>query len=179
MSKLENKKKLMFVKGEDFYFFTYNLLVLLDTLGCYDASKKFTDYRKLAFLIEFVANSSLGEVLQAYRGMETNKINLVDKESLAKAYSDGMIRVNQIMRLIFYLEKKGVLSLERVSRGNTINLWLNKSNIPNEYLNKNLFKVEYENANFLKRWLPSLKRLTLKYLLEKIFGNYGIKTWQV
>jgi|WetSurMetagenome_2_1015567.scaffolds.fasta_scaffold26925_2 hypothetical protein len=175
---INNKKKLMYVKGEDYYYFTYNLLVLLDVLGCDNADRKFIDYKKMAFLVDFVADKSLIDIYSSHL-LKGNNINLNDKELYVRTYSEGLIRINQIMRLIVFLEKKGILSLERVSKRNVIHLWLNRENLPDDFFDKKLFAMEYENANFLKKAFRGLRSISLNLMTTRLFSDYVDKKWQI
>ena len=41
------KKRIMFIKGEDFNFLAYNILITLDSLKCHTAERAFVDHHKL------------------------------------------------------------------------------------------------------------------------------------
>src|SRR5690554_7704158 len=109
MSDISTKKRLMYLSGEDFYLYCYSVFVILDFLGCRDG-KYFRDYRKLAFLTDiinddkavYVVSRSLGETL-----------NPKDYECLLDSYSNGLTRRSEILKLLFVLEKKGYVSLNR------------------------------------------------------------------
>lgn len=48
------KKRLMFVTHDDFYFLTYNLILVLSALECTSKDKVFTDLKKIAYLIDLI-----------------------------------------------------------------------------------------------------------------------------
>ena len=171
------KKKLMFVKGEDFYFLTYNLVILLHLLGCYCGVRKFIDYRKIAFLIDFVADYKLAKVIR----QAENQVYLspIDRDLLMRSYSNGMIRLKQIIRLLFTLEKKGLITLERNPNTNVVDVCLNADFITNELLNEELFRSEFQNTAHLKANIKRLNALTLESTLKRLFDNYGISRWAV
>ena len=51
------KKRMMFIQKEDYNFLTYNLLILLYSLNCISESKRFRDFRKVAYLVDFINSS--------------------------------------------------------------------------------------------------------------------------
>lgn len=53
--RLAIKKKIMFIKEEDYYFLTYNLLILLDVFKCHNEKTGFKFYQKIAYLIDFIS----------------------------------------------------------------------------------------------------------------------------
>jgi hypothetical protein len=177
MENINVKKRLMFVKGEDFYFLSYNILIILDLLGCYSSIKKFKDYRKLAFLIDFVADYNLANIIS--RNENHNQLNSLDRELLMRTYSNGMIRLNQIIRLLFTLEKRGLIQLEKDATSSIVDVSLQKQMIPENLFDTELFQSELNNSIFLKNNIKRLSSLTLETTLQKLFDNYGITRWAV
>lgn len=175
---LDIKKRMMFVKGEDFYFLTYNSIILLHLLGCYCGDRKFIDYRKLAFLIDFVADYNLIKIVRQ-KGVDKNKLGTVDRELLLRTYSNGMIRINQMIRLLFTLEKKGFITLERNPKNSVVDVCLNESPLLKNLLDDSLFAIEMENVSHLKTRLQRLSALSLETMLQRLFDEYGISRWAI
>jgi hypothetical protein len=170
------KKRIMFIKGEDYYFLTYNILILLKTLDCFENTKKFRDYRKISYLIDFISDSNLINILERYE--QTFSLNFLDKELLTRAYSNGMIRSSQILRLLFSLEKKGLIILERDSDDNELlDFYLKKENYPVDFFSNEIFNIEFQNANKLKQIVKRLSVLKFETVLDKLFKKYGISIW--
>lgn len=163
----------MFSKGDDFYFLSYNILVLLYGLGCLSDKRVFKDYRKLAFLIDFISSRELVVTIKR-SGMIVNPI---DRELLTRAYADGLLRLNQIIRLLFTLEKKGLIILQRQPDKDTIDVSLKKEAVQDVFFDKELFKLELSNLKSLSETVQRITSLTLDTLLNKLFDNHGIKTW--
>lgn len=171
----ENKKRLMFIKGEDFYFLTYNIIIILKVLDCTSAAKTFKDYRKLAFLVDFISDWSLLNILLAY---PTGKyVNTRDRESLTRSYSSGLVRMNEILKLLFALEKKGILQLVKNPSNGNLDLFLNKSAIPKDLFENDIFKFELDNANMLKKNFSRISSIKLETFLGNFYYNYGITKW--
>lgn len=167
----------MFVKGEDFYFLSYNIIILLKELGCFGTPRKFKDARKLALLTEFVADRNLIDILNRSLAMRSRNNN--ERRYMVNAYSEGLVRVKLITRLLFALEQRGIVSLEKDSSRNTISIWLNKEVIPDNFFDKNLFKEEVRNIESLRNLVHGITNLTYDTLKEKLFGNYDIHTWDI
>lgn len=162
----------MFAKGDDFYFLSYNMILILHSLKCICGQRKFVDYRKLAFLIDFVSNRNLASTLEKSGYL----LNPVDREQFTRAYANGLIRVNQLSRLLFTLEKKQVVILSR-DEGGIMNVCLNQEALSKTFLDKKLFKFEIDNLKTIAVNIQRLNVLTLETLLERLFDNHGIKRW--
>lgn len=167
------KKKIMFSKGDDFYFLSYNIILILYGLGCFCGQRKFKDYRKLAFLIDFISNRNLTQTISK----QTRLFNPVDRELFTRAYANGMLRLNQIVRLLFTLEKRGLVILDREPDKDVVNVCLNKAAVEQAFFDKELFQLEIGNIEILNKSIPRTNILALDTLLERLFDNYGIKTW--
>lgn len=169
------KKNLMYLSGEDFYLFCYSVFIILDSLGCSEG-KYFKDYRKISFLIEFIKDSKLNFILEV---LAKNNLSAVDKEYLFHSYSSGMARRSEILKLLFTLEKRQFVSLERGKNSSFVNVTLNKDSVPDGFFSEDIFSVEYENITKLKMVVKRLSTLTLEKMLERIYKDNGISTWAV
>lgn len=167
------KKSIMFSKGDDFYFLSYNILILLYGLKCFCGKRTFNDYRKLAFLIDFVSNRNLAQTL-VKKGL---LLNPIDRELFTRAYANGLLRLNQIIRLLFTLEKKGFITLQRDAGRDIVDVCINEQAIPATFFQAELFKFELSNVSALNVTVKRITVLTLDTLLERLFENHGIKTW--
>lgn len=173
---LDAKKRMMFSKGDDFYFLTYNTLLLADALGCDSTDKPFQDHRKAAFLVSFIADPQLTSM--ALRRRATGRLlPTADRGELAKAYADGSARIHLLTRLVFAFEKKGLVRLQKSKRKQAIDFSLDRDNIPNDYLKNSMFSVEKGNITKLRSLLPQLRKSTLRVLLERLFEENGVEVW--
>jgi len=167
------KKNLMYLSGEDFYLFCYAIFVVLDSLNCKDG-KFFKDYRKLAFLIEFLKDENLNLIISK----ETKKsLNPIDKDYLFHSYSTGLSRRSEILKLLFMLEKRNFVTLEKGNIKSFVNVTLNKEHIPNDFFNEKIFSKEYMNIKSFKKTVKRLSTLKLETMLEKIYDEHGVPTW--
>lgn len=172
MSNISAKKRLMYLSGEDFYLYCYSVFVILDSLDCCDG-KYFRDYRKLAFLTDIISDDKTVYIVSNSSG---KKLNPKDYEYLLDSYSNGLTRRSEILKLLFVLEKRGYIVLER-GRTQEINISLSKENLPNDFLSQNVFESECKNIISVSKKIGRLASLTLETMLSKIYVENGVRTW--
>lgn len=159
------KKRLMFIQKEDYNFLAYNLLVFLKTLGCTEETKKFRDFRKIAFLIEFISN---GYDIQKYT-----------QDELAQIYFKSHLKKQLLSHLLIILKNKKYIGISINKPNNSFDIWLNINNIPKDFFDKKIFSCEIENINGLKEYAHSLKTVNIKDLITTIFTNNNVLTWEI
>ena len=172
MGDVSTKKRLMYLSGEDFYLYCYSVFVILDSLGCRDG-KYFRDYRKLAFLTDIIGDDKTVYVVS--HSSEKN-LNPKDYERLLDSYSNGLTRRSEILKLLFVLEKKGYVSLNR-GKAQEIDVSLTKENLPNDFFGSNIFDSECNNLKNVSKKVGRLASLTLDTMLNKIYVENGVRTW--
>ena len=170
------KKRMMFAKGDDFYFITYNVLLLLSELGCDSANRVFKDYRKLSFLVDFESDPKLTEIVA-----ESRDAGVVpssgDRHELSLAYSRGTSRQHFVMRLVSAIETKGLLGIERGTQQEGFDVFLHKDQLPADFLNDQLYETECENIRTLRRLFPQLRMMKLKTMFQQLFESNGVEVW--
>jgi len=162
----------MYLSGEDFYLYCYSVFVILDYLGCHDG-KYFRDYRKLAFLTDIISDDKTVYVVSHSSG---EKLNSKDYECLLDSYSNGLTRRSEILKLLFVLEKRGYISLNR-GKAQEIDVTLTKENFPNDFFGRNVFDSECKNIKDVSKKVGRLASLTLDTMLNKIYVENGVRTW--
>ncbi|MCY4495473.1 MAG: hypothetical protein OXB92_16640 [Acidimicrobiaceae bacterium] len=172
MSEASAKKRLMYVSGEDFYIYCYSVFVILDSLGCRDG-KYFRDYRKLAFLTDIISDDKKVYVISHSSG---GKLNPKDYECLLDSYSNGLTLRSELLKLLFVLEKRCYVSLNR-GKAQEINVTLTKGNLPNDFFNNDFFESESRNIKNISKKVGRLALLTLGAMLNKIYVDNGVRTW--
>ncbi len=168
-----NKKKkyertLLFSTKEDLYFVTYNVLVALKYLGC-TGTKKFKDVNKLAFMVEFISNNELIRTLNKELDFQNKK----DQMILSKAYSDGLMRINTLKRVLFTLKKLGFIEFSENNR----EVWLSEGKKIDAFFKGNYFDYEKENILILKTRIKRLNNITVDKFLDSAFSKNGIQSW--
>lgn len=170
------KKRMMFTAGDDFYFLMYNMLVLASEIKCYSFEKAFVDHRKVAFLIEFISNPWLTQLV-AENKEKQQTLSVADRSELTKFYANGASRIHLITRLLFAAERKGLVVLHPGSRGASINFSLNSSAFPNSFLIDPIFEMERANVALLRGLVHNLRMATLNKVLERLFRENGVHVW--
>jgi len=169
----ENKKRLMYIQSEDFYFLTYNTIILLNTLDCVEGDKYLKDYRKIPFLIDFIANPYFAAFLNG------SVLNEFDKREMTRLYSNGILRQKEINKLFYTLDKRGLIHLSRKDNSDILDVTLNKSKLSSDFFDSELFGVEIHNSKLIKNHIPKLSFITLDTLKQKLFADKGVKVWQL
>ncbi|MUP40054.1 hypothetical protein [Labilibaculum euxinus] len=159
------RKRMMFIQKEDYNFLTYNLIILLHTLKCVSPEKKFKDFRKVAYLIEFI--NSGGDITKYSR------------DELASIYSKAQLKKQLISHLLVVLRNHNFIDVSINSVNKSFDIWLNIEEIPADFFNKKLFKKEIENINLIKKQASHLSVLTVKTLVDRLFTSNNILTWEI
>jgi len=159
------KKRMMFIPTEDYNFLAYNLLIFLDELKCYSDKTKFQDFRKIAYLIDFISGSA--------------DLDDYEKFELTDIYLKAQLKKKLLSHLIITLQNRGFLDISLNTTHRTIELWINKENIPKDFFDKEKFQREISNIKKLKKELKITKVSKLTKLVDAIFTNRGVSTWEV
>lgn len=165
MKKQDAKKRMMFIQKEDYNFLTYNLLLILKILGATSRESKFQDYRKISYLVQFISRDL--------------RFSGYSKEELAQIYSKSHLKKQLISHLILILKNKNFIGIDINYSRNSLDVWLIEDNIPDNFFDKNLFRNEILGIKRIKAELPRLKVLTLKNVVDKIFTENKVITWEV
>ncbi|USK62278.1 hypothetical protein [Peribacillus asahii] len=174
---LNVKKRIMFNKDEDYYFITYNILIILKAFGCKDAKTKWTDYTKLSYILPLVADSTLLDLFIRY--LDNYRIPpKEDLEILRETYFKSRLGIQLISSILFTLEANQLVSLVKNEKRHTIDIWINQGNIPETLLKSDLFEVEIKNIDKLRTAISRLKGLSSKTLLERLYTNNGVRVWE-
>jgi hypothetical protein len=174
---LNVKKRIMFNRDEDYYFITYNILIMLHSFGCKDAKSKWADYTKLSYLLPLVADSSLLNLYIRY--LDSYRIPSKDENELLRdTYFKSRLRVQLLTSILFTLETNKLISLTKNEKRHTIDIWINRDNISQALLKSNLFDIEIQNIDKLKKAIPRLKSLSTKTLLDRLYSNNGVSVWE-
>lgn len=168
------KKRIMFASVDDFYFLTYAILITLDALEC-KKGRYLKDYRKLGFLIEFTTDERLLRILEQPIGKNLSRLDI---EHLFKSYTNGLGRRSEILKILFRLEKSGLVTLRKGDSHSLVDISLS-NNVPVEFFDKTIFAQEYLNTSRLGLTIKQLTRLTLSTTLSKIYQIRGIKIWDI
>ncbi len=176
---LQVKKRMMFIKEEDYNFLTYNIFIILNGLGC-TAQKgvSMKDHRKLSFLIDFISDSRLIDILGSDSMKKSNKFNELDRELLNQSYTNSLLRIKTINQLIFTLSNEGYIIVTN-KKLDKLSITLNKDKIENDFFRGGLFSIERGNIKRLKNLVKRITILDIKNMLNELYYNYGVLDEQI
>ena len=84
------------MSGEDFYFFSYNIFLILWEFNCVNG-RTFKDYRKLPYIVDLISDKNLLGILIRNDFGEVK--NPVDRKYLVKSYTDCKIKTSEYLKL--------------------------------------------------------------------------------
>lgn len=171
------KKRMMFIKGEDYNFLSYNIIVLLESLACNEEKRSFTDHRKLSFLVDFVSQPSLASIV-ARRNRLSSALSRRDLKSLHAAYADGESRKHFVERVLYSLNANKKITLSKVEGAHYANLWINSTAVPEEFRRSELFALERDNIARIREISPQIRTCGLSALLANFFEKQGVQVWR-
>jgi hypothetical protein len=171
-SRASLKKRVLFAVSEDYYFITYNSLLLLARLQATSAERSFLDHRRLAFLVEFVADPAAAAAATKPADQTHS-----DVEILRTAYARGLARLPIVNRLVFALEQKGLLRSTKAADTGERNVYLARPLDTLPFLDSDLFAVERENIEKVRAHAPQLRKSKLPTTLARFFRAHGVETW--
>lgn len=171
---MENKKKrLMYIQSEDFYFLTYNTIILLKVLDCTNGKRYLKDYRKISFLMDFISNPYYVSFL------DKEILSASDLRELTQLYSNGILRLKELNKLYYTLDSRKIIKLEKKENSDEFNISLNIDNVACDFIDNELFEIEFKNSKIIKSRIKRLSALTLDSLKQKLFIDKGVKAWQL
>jgi hypothetical protein len=159
------KRRIMFIQKEDYNFLTYTLLIFLDTLKCTSEHTPLRDFRKVAYLVDFIN-----------QGGDFTKYS---PNQLSSIYSKALIKKQLIHHLLHVLNNREYIGISRNNPHKSLDIWIKKENIPEGFLDQDLFKNEIDNIKILSKLFPyrSLKTITTKDLSDVIYKSNNVITW--
>jgi len=162
------------MSGEDFYFFTYNVLLILKELNCTDG-RLFKDYRKLPFMVDVISDRHLLDIL--FRNDFGEVKSPVDRKHLVGSYTNCKIKTSEYLKLLFSLEKQGYVTLSSSKRSSQIDVTLNKGAISKEFFKAEVFNQEKEKLSALKSEVKRMSSMNFETLISKIYMTDGVTRW--
>src|SRR5664280_1787964 len=121
MEKEQARRRMHFVAGEDLYFLTYALLLVLDVFRCNSLERALNDYRKIAFVADFISSPRLTRGLTLW-SEQPGRISREDQELLRAVHDRGVARIPLFFRLLYILEQRGLVSVAPADKARTLRL---------------------------------------------------------
>ena len=175
---LSIKKRMMFIKGEDYNFLTYNIFIILNGLGCVDGKSSLKDHRKLSFLIDFVSNNKLIDIIEENLKNENYLINEIDRDLLNQSFTNSLLRIKTINQLIFTLTNENYLLITG-KKLDKLNITLNKGDISKDFFRGKVFAIERNNLKRLKSIVQRISVIDISNMLSELYYKHGVLNEQL
>ena len=111
-----------------------------------------------------------------FRKFSFLQLSLISLPKLCHMEFAVSISRSEILKLLFALEKKGYVSLNK-GKAQEIDVSLKKENLPDEFLDNSVFEMESKNISDVSKKVRRLAALTLDTMLGKIYVENGVRTW--
>lgn len=159
------KKRLMFIQKEDYNYLCYNFILLLDVMGCTEEKKSFKDFKKIAYLVDFIsANRNIDEFSEG---------------ELGSIYSKAQLKKTLLSHLLVILKNRDMIGFSLNKIHTSFDIWLKKDNIPSDFFNYNFFKKEKDNIEYIKNEVRRIRTTTVKTMVDRIFTSKNVMTWEI
>ena len=174
MSNLSERtpRQLFFTTGEDLYFLTYNLVIVLSILGA-SAEKPLKDCNSLAVLVTLIADSQLLDLIERYK--TPIKKASRDYHLLLSAASRARRKRPYLARLHHALARRGIVEIAGNPARYTIGLLPGAS--IRDFTEDAIFEQERANMKRLCKLIPRIKVMTAETLQRHVFQTRGVVAW--
>lgn len=102
MNKENARRRIMFIQQEDYNFLAYNFMLVLIASDCNSASKSFHDFRKIAYLIEFISTN--------------RSIDSFTQDELGEIYSRAQLKKMLLSHVLIVLKRQGLIDISLNTR---------------------------------------------------------------
>lgn len=165
MNKKNAKRRIMFIQQEDYNFLVYNLVLILLVNRCDSKSASFHDFRKIAYLIEFIS---------------TNKIiSSFTQDELGDIYSRAQLKKMLLSHVLIVLKRQGIIDISLNVPHQSFDIWINRNKLPSDFFCETLFSNEIKNIKELNSIIKRIRTTTIVKLVDTLFTSKNIITWEV
>lgn len=171
---MDNKKRMMFILEEDYYFITIKLLSILKALDC--DKKPFEDYRKLGIVLEAIKSEE--NIIFLQKLIHHSQLNIFDSDKAIKFFCDSRLNVSVIKRVLFFLEKQNMVELTRSIKNSNINVTLKESEAFNNLIEMKILDEDLNRCFTVRKLIPRIRSLKLETLQKKVFGYDEVSKWE-
>lgn len=148
-----SKRRLMFSPYDDYLYFTYNLMLILDYYKCNKPDKVFKDYHNIVIAADIINNQIF--------------FNDVCKKGMylpIQHYHFSRQRLDLVERVIYKLKNRGVIG--QTDKG----IYLAKDNFKGLKKEK-VFSQMYSRLDLFKSTFLRFSTLTNKTFVESVYGG--------
>jgi hypothetical protein len=165
------KRRIMFVAGEDFYFLTYTLLLLLRELKALSEEQSLVDSRKVAYLADFLSSNADLQLVVTHAPLSQSA-----RSRLSLLYDRAVARRIAVERLVEALPTRDLIRVSRPSVDVDRVHLVNQKDAA-KLLEGQRFRSEVTRLAMLRKSVPQLRTMTLATLKQRLFGDRGVRTW--
>lgn len=170
---MDSKKRIMFSVEDDYYYITLKIFAILKSLNC--DVKPLLDYRKLSILTEIIKDSTNIQLIEnTARG---TPISLVQREKIVNISCNSKMNLPIIKRVLFFLEKQNLISMNKNPSKGTIDVSLLKSDQLAFMIKDNILSEDIENLNRLLKAIPRIRTLKISTMCEKMQISKEVSFW--
>lgn len=165
MNKENARRRIMFIQQEDYNFLAYNFMLVLIASDCNSASKSFHDFRKIAYLIEFISTN--------------RSIDSFTQDELGEIYSRAQLKKMLLSHVLIVLKRQGLIDISLNTRHQSFDVYINVHNIPSGFFDKNLFATEIENIKKINQVVSRIRTTTIRNVVNTLFTSKNVITWEI
>lgn len=165
---MNNKKRMMFVLDEDYYFITIKIISILKYMNC--IKSKIVDYRKIAYIIAFISDENNLKLLSNSIN-DFNTLSIIEREKLISIYCKGNIDQPIVKRVLFFLEKRNIVCMNKNNKYGCIDVGLVKNNDLDVLFEDRVFKEDMERIKFFYSKYSRVKSVKYDTFMNKVFGS--------
>lgn len=175
---LNTKKRMMFIMSEDYNFLAYNIFIILNGLGCTKGKSSLKDHRKLSFIIDFVSDHKLIDIIEKRLNNPKLKLNEIDRDILNQSYTNSLLRLKTINQLIYTLSSEELIEVTN-KKLDKLSISLIKESLDKDFFKGSMFKIERDNLKRLKTIVQRITIIDITNLLTSLYYKHGILNEQI
>ena len=174
--KFLDKKRLMYIAGNDFYLYTYSIFNILYALKCTDKDNLFHDHRKLPFYINFCNNNLVADVYHRHSKTKVD-VNDSDRQLLINCFYNSLNKDKVIYRLLLILEDKGLINITKSENSNFLDLYLVESEPVKKFVLNPLFEIERQNIKQVNSFYNRGHKVKYETAMNSLFYKFKVGKW--
>ncbi len=165
---MNNKKRMMFVLEEDYYYITMKIISILQYMNCINS--KLVDYRKISYIISCTTDD---ETLKLFCKSidDYNSLSIIERERLLDMYYKGSLNQPIVKRVLFFLEKKNIICIVKNHNYGCIDVNLVKNKHLKDIFINEYFKEDRQRINTFYKKYNRVRSVKYETFIFKVFGS--------
>ncbi len=170
---MDSKKRIMFSVEDDYYYIVLKIFAILKSLKC--DKNSLIDYRKLSILTELIKDSTNIQLIENIAREPT--VSLLQREKLVSICCNAKINLPVIKRVLFFLEKQNMITMNKNPSKGTIDVSLLKSEQLEFLIKNDILSEDIQDLNRLVKVIPRTRTLKISTLCEKMQISREVSFW--